>query len=193
MTDVPTARAGARPALLSLLLLLGGCGAPWTVILKSGPPSALAPITQVTMASDQSQMMVNDHPLPQEMAARDPEEQQALADALAGMETAFATGFTNDAGVPTLPAATVPLEGEARLTVRWTFIDPGKYAFIYARDSVLRARVVFSVGDAVVDEIEIERTVDANRRQGSIVERLRIGGEEIGRLAAKYFVEARQQ
>jgi len=176
---------------LVALALLSSCGPPWTVIVQSGPPSALASVQQLTVAADRSQMMISQRPLQQELAARDPNEQQALLEAIATMESSFATGFASQGGVPTLPATTAPLPNEARITVRWTYLDPGKYAFVYARDTRITTRVVFTIGATVVDEIEITRGVDANSRQGSIVERVTIGGEAVGRIAGKYLANAR--
>ncbi|RLB50640.1 MAG: hypothetical protein DRJ42_18425 [Deltaproteobacteria bacterium] len=177
--------------IASLALLSASCSPPWTVIVKSGPPSALAAVQQFSVAADRSQMMVGDHSLNDELANRDPEEQQALLEAIAGMETSFAAGFSAQSRMPTLPATTAPMPNEARITIRWTYVDPGKYVFVYARDSVITARILFTVGATVVDEIEITRSVDANRRQGSIVERLNIGGDTIGRLAGKYVAQVR--
>jgi hypothetical protein len=181
------------PLIAALALtLLAACGPPWTVIARSGPPSALAPVTEITLAADRSQMMISsDRMLEAELAARTPEERQALLDAIAGMESSFATGFAGQAGIPTLPAGAEPKPGEARITVRWTYLDPGKYAFIYKRDSQITARIVYTIGATVVDEIEITRSVGASRRQASIVERLNIGGDQIGRLAGKYLANAR--
>lgn len=178
-------------ALIPVALAAASCSPPWTVIVRSGPPSALAPIQQFSLAADRSQMMVGRHSLPEELNGREPAEQQALLEAIAAMETAFSGGFTAQSGMPTLPATTAPMANEGRITIRWTFLDPGKYAFVYARDSVLTARILFTVGATVVDEIEITRKVDANPRQGSILERLNIGGDAMGRLAGKYVVQER--
>jgi hypothetical protein len=173
--------------LAAVSSLLISCGPPWTVIVKSGPPSALAGVQQFSVAADRSQMMISSNrTLDAEVAARDPEDGQALLAAVAAMESSFATGFASQGGVPTIPATADPQPNEARVTIRWLYLDPGKYAFVYARDTDVRARVVFTVGASVVDEIEIRRVVDANSRQGSIQERVNIAGEQIGRLAGKY-------
>ena len=115
-----------------------------------------------------------------------PTRARALLAAITMMESSFATGFASQGGVPTIPATQPPQPNEARVTIRWLYLDPGKYAFVYARDTDVRARVVFTVGAAVVDEIEIRRVVDSNSRQGSINERVNIAGEQIGRLAGKF-------
>ncbi len=182
-----------RIALLAASsLLVISCGPPWTVIVQSGPPSALAGVQQFSVAADRSQLMISSNrTLDAELAARDPDEAQALVSAITTMESSFGTGFASQAGVPTIPGTAPPQPNEARVTVRWVFLDPGKYAFVYARDTDVRARIVFTVGASVVDEIEIRRVVDANSRQGSIVERMQIAGEQVGRLAGKYVQRAR--
>lgn len=178
--------------VLALATLSSACGPPWTIITQSGPPSALASVQQVSVVADRSQMMISSNrSLEAELAARDPNEAQALLAAISGMESSFATGLASQAGLPTMPAAADPGPQEARVTVRWIFLDPGKYAFVYARDTQITARIVFTIGATVVDEIEITRKVDANSRQGSIVERVNIGGDAVGRLAGRYLANAR--
>ncbi len=155
--------------------------------MQSGPPSALAGVQQFSVAADRSQLMISSgRTLEAELAARDPDEAQALVNALSLMESSFSTGFAGQSGVPTIPGTAPPQPNEARVTIRWVFLDPGKYAFVYARDADVRARVVFTIGPNVVDEIEIRRVVNASSRQASINERVQIAGEQIGRLAGKY-------
>ena len=182
-------RMRSSTRVLSLLAVLGlsACGgAPWEVIMQSGPPSALLSVNQLSIAVDSTQLMVNGKPVAEVNA-----EEDDFPGAVSGMEAAFGTAFQGYSGVPIVPAMGPPQPQEFRVTARFVEVDPGKYAFVYARDTVLVARVVFTFGMNVVDEIEVRTVVDASRRQPSIVQRMQIAGRITGERGAQYFRQAR--
>ncbi|HJK95113.1 MAG TPA: hypothetical protein RMH85_25570 [Polyangiaceae bacterium LLY-WYZ-15_(1-7)] len=175
-------------ALLAALLIGGvGCGPPWQVIQQSGPPSALRGAQQVSVATDFSQLMIRNRTLDQEMAARDPNEQAAMQEVINVMDQNFRQELSLRLGVPVVPAQGPPQPGEVRVVARWTYMDMGKYAVIYARDTDLRTRLVWSVGPQVVDEIEVRAVRNADRYHPAIVQRVGAAAQVTAQLAARFF------
>jgi len=172
---------------------MAGCGPPWRVIRQSGPPSALRGATQVIVATDLSAMYVNGKTVDQVMAERSPDEQRAMGEAIAALQTGFIQGFATNTRVSAPVAQGPPMRGEGvRVTARFTNVDPGKYAFVYTRDTMVTARIVWTIDGQVVDEIETTRRVDASMSQPAIIQRMRIGGRRTGELAASFFRRARR-
>jgi hypothetical protein len=178
----------SRWLLLSIpaLVLVASCGPPWRVIVQSGPPSALAGVPALTISTDSSTLSVNGKSLQQVYA-----EEESFPEAVSNMESGFLSGFTQYAGVPVTPMPTPPGPQEVRVVARFSEVDPGKYAFIYARDTVLTTHVLFIMGGQVVDEIQITRKVSASMSQPAIIQRMRIAGQLSGELAARFFRRAR--
>jgi hypothetical protein len=174
-------------AVAPLLLLLASCGPPWRVIVQSGPPSALTGVTALTMSVDSSALVVNGKPM-QQVIAEEPDFPQAVQN----MEAGFMTIFTQQAGVPVTPMQTPPGPQEVRVVARFTEVDPGKYAVIYRRNTVLTAHIMFIMNGQVVDEIQTVRQAEASLSQPSIIQRMGIAGRLTGELAAKFFRRAQQ-
>ncbi len=174
------------------LLLASGCGAPWTTLVQSGPPSAIAGAQQLTYASDFSSLIMDGQPIAQILAQESPEEQGNIQSAFQAMESEFLQAFASNVHVPVTPAAGPPQPGEVRLTAVFTDIRRG------ARGPMGRATGVtvhfqFSVGGQVTDEAEASCALSPSLTRASRTRRMTSCAERLGRLAARYFNSEQQR
>ena len=177
---------------MCVVVLVVGCAAPWRVVVQSGPPSELAQIEQLSVATDFSELSIDGEPLRQFLAQRPREENQAFQEVLRSMDEGFRAELQNRMQVPLAHAAAPPGRREARLTARFVELRQGKYGFAYKLPSELRTRLRWTIGHRLVDEIETFVRVGANRQRPSIIQRLRIAATISARYAAAFFRESKQ-
>lgn len=173
-------------ALTFGFLLVVGCGVPWAVTVQSGPPSAIAGATQITYASEFSQLIMDGQPAAELLAQQDPNEQANIQQALQEMDQEFINNFASRANVTVTPATAPPQEGEIRMTGLYTYVDRGARGPI-GRSTVVTMRYSFSVSGQVVDEAEMSRSMKPSLTRSSIARRMRAVAGQLGSYGAKYF------
>ncbi|MEM9068402.1 MAG: hypothetical protein AAGE52_07840 [Myxococcota bacterium] len=170
----------------ALVLLAAGCGAPWAVVVQSGPPSAIAGATQLTYASDFNQLILDGQPVANLLAAESPDEQANLQAAFQQMDQEFLGTFTGRANAAVAPAAGPPQPGEVRLTAIYENIQRGARGPIGSPTRVTM-RFSLSVGGQVTDEVQMSRAISPSLTRSSVARRLHAIGRQLGDYAGRFF------
>jgi hypothetical protein len=181
----------ATPTFLYLALALTTLACvPYQVIVQSGPPSALAGATTMTIRYDYSQIAISDKRMSEQqwLDSREKDEHrntylktkesantgvsEGLVKKISGVQ--FATG---DA-----PAGTI------QITVFYMEWEEGMYAAVVAWPSKITARVQFSKDGQVLDEIQIHVEEQASMVTANPEQRFLTCGKRIGEWTAHYIV-----
>jgi hypothetical protein len=180
-------------ALAGALLLATGC-TPWSVIRESGPPSALKGAPRIEVSFDYSQASLGGMSEAAWIARQPPDEQAAYAEVKRNMDEAFLAALARTAGVSVIPVApgVPPSQEAAQLIVRYTFIEQGKYAVFFRMNSEVQAILAWGRSGQITDEIQIQRTVEAELSRPAIIQRMRVATDQLGELGAKFFRQAQE-
>ncbi len=179
-------------SLFVFTLLIAGCGAPWTTVVQSGPPSAIAGATQVSYAADFDSSTLDEQPLNQLLAQASPDERSSIESALREMDQEFLQAFASEVDVPVVPAAGSPQPGEVRLTAVFAHIQRGARGPIGAPTRVTM-RFRFSVDGQVTDEAEASCRIGPSLARSSATRRMNACARKLGGYAARYFDSERQR
>ncbi len=178
--------------VLSLFVLFAcaACAPPWTVVRKSGPPSALQGAQSVGIFFDYSQAMVDGQPEQSFLANNDDVDAAAK---LQSVKDAFEAGVM-DGALRSMPVQVgKQMQGaDVAVTVRVDSLVRGKYAFIYARDTEAFVTALWSRGQTLTDEIRYNTRVQASAQQPSIIQRAEIAGRDVGNILGRFFRHAQQ-
>jgi hypothetical protein len=166
-----------------------GCGPPWRVIKQSGPPSALADIQSLGVKFDYSRISLGGKSEQQFLASKSEEERAKFQEVKSTMDNAFLIGLRSR--LPDLLVRQDTGQEDATLTVRYTMLEQGKYAVVFAMDTELAAHLAFARNGAVTDEIAVDTAVDATVTQPAILQRVKIAAERLADLGAQYVRQAR--
>ncbi len=183
-------RATPVAMLLALALTTLAC-VPYQIIAQSGPPSALAGATAMTLAYDYTQIAISDKRMSEQQWLETREKEEHRTTYLETKESAnqgVGEGLSSKIsgvqfGVGVAPAGTI------QITVVYTEWEEGMYAGVVAWPSKITARVVFSKDGQVVDEIQIHVEEQASLYTPAPQQRLRTCGKRIGENAARYILE----
>lgn len=183
----------SRVGLLALLVgVLSGCGSAWKVVRVSGPPSALTSVTDVAVAFDYSQMIIEGKY--QEKAwldvktAEDPKYPETWADLKGRFENAVLNGVrVQYPGAHMVSSG----QGQAVMVVRPQSFQLGKFIPFYNPPTVINANLGFDVGGQITDEINVTRMYPASVTQPSVFNHIGHVGDGIGRLGGA-FLESRR-
>ncbi|MFO0594889.1 MAG: hypothetical protein U0228_06285 [Myxococcaceae bacterium] len=162
------------------------CGPPWKVIKASGPPSALEGKTDVGVAFDYSELVVDGKPLSQWMELKtkeDPKYPETWANLMGKFETGVMSTFSS--GFAGAHLATQS-PGAAQVIVSVKTFQMGKYIVIGQIPTVMNVHIQGKVGEAVTDEIMITRSFPASVVQPSVFNHVPHVGEQVGNVAAQF-------
>ena len=180
-------------ALVVAFGVLVGCSSPpWTVIRQSSP-SALRDHQKMTVQVSSESLTMAGEPLESWLAARPEKERTSMQEVIQQTGEGFRVGVDESLSIELASASGPPTPDELRLTAHLVDIIKGKYAVMYSSPSTLRARLVWTVGDVVVDEIETQISVAASVYKPAVLQRMKECGRRTGRRAAKYFESARSR
>jgi hypothetical protein len=171
---------------LGALVIVGIACAPYKVLERSGPPSALAKADEVAVAFDYSNMrmgMLAQKTEEEFQAGKDEEKLDSVKEKM-DLELSKAFAESIDGKV----VGTAP----AKMTVFYTMMQQGKFAPPFVQDTVIRAQCVFSQGETVTDKIETTAIVGASVTQPSIFQRAGVAARMLGKRCAHYYNKSRK-
>ena len=175
-------------SILSALALAGACAAPsLSVIRRSGPPSALAGMTQVAVSLDSRSMSVDGAPLAQYLVGRGPDGPE-MEQIFGEMNQSLVAGVQETSGLgASLATGPTAHPGQIQLAVQYLDVVPGYYRGFSAVDGSVHARVTFMVNGQPTDELDVTtRSRSAPAEQPTIRGRMNACGRRIGQLVGEY-------
>lgn len=171
--------------VIALGLVCSACGhAPWTIVRQAAPDPFVGKNQFTVEGLDFEHVQIGDRPSEAaflaDKAAKEKDDWDA---AKKGMNESFNGGVAET-------GAGLQLAAGAPYIVRplVSFADPGKYAVVYARATVvnLTVQVVDASNQQVLDEIGIMADVGASIYDPSADHRLREAAELLGKLTGRY-------
>lgn len=182
----------SRVGVVALLVgLFSGCGPSWKVVRVSGPPSALTSVTDIAVAFDYSQMIVegrNEKTWTDLKTAEDPKYPETWADLKGRFENAVLEGVrVQYPGAHPVAAG----QGQAVMVIRPQTFQLGKFIPFVMPPTVINSNIAFDVGGQITDEINITRSYPASVTQPSVFNHIGHVGQAIGRVGGA-FLESRR-
>ncbi len=171
--------------IASAALVLGSaCGPPWTVITQSGPPSSIKGASPLTAAFDISEMTVDGTPIAEHKASKG--DKAGDWDVLQSeMDANFVAGLDKR-----LEGVTVTAGSDAPMvTVKYLELKRGRMG-PFAKPTQITARLAWTVGGAVTDEIETTVSVNPSIYRPSASQRLKVCADQLAEKAAAFYKEA---
>ena len=181
-------RVAPALVLLGLALASVACGPPYVILAQSGPPSALAGATAMTIKYDYSQIAISDKRMSEQqwLDSREKDEhRQTYLETKDSANTGFVEGLSGKIAGVQFATGDAPA-GTIQISVVYTEWEEGMYAGVIAWNSKITARVVFSRDGQVVDEIQIHVEESASLYTPAPQQRLHTCGKKVGELAAHY-------
>lgn len=173
-----------------LLGVFSGCGPAWKVVRVSGPPSALAGATDLAVAFDYGQMVVEGKPEADWVAAKTAEDANyptTWADLKGKFEAAVMEGVQSQ--VPSAHRVEAGV-GNAVMVVQMRDFKLGKFIPFYQPPTVMNGNLVFQVGGQGGDEINLVRSYPASITQPSVFNHIGHVGRAIGTAGGQFFNNA---
>lgn len=185
-----------RNAGIGLLFLTGltACGAPYKILQKSGPPSALQNVNTTVIAFDYSRMIVEGMSLDAWMkkkTAEDAEYPKTWLDLQGRWEEAFRLGYSETGGVAEAGTLETQVEnGACKLVVKVLTFTMGKYFVVSSTATAMETEIEFIVDSEVSDVIATQAAQAAGAFNPSVFQHVKPVGTKLGQAAGKYFTEA---
>ena len=168
-------------------VLVGGIAcAPYKVIERSGPPSALAKADEVVVAFDYSQLRMGMLAQQSEEEFQEGKDVEKFESVKEKMDLELSTAFAES--IDGKVAAAAPM----KMTVFYTMMQQGKFAPPFVQDTVIKAQCVFAQGETVTDKIETIAQVPASVTQPSIYQRAGVAARLLGKRCAHYYNKSRK-
>ncbi len=171
--------------LFAILIGSSAC-APYKVIERSGPPSALAKADEVAVVFDYSQLRLGMLAQKTEEEFQEGKDEKKFDDVKEKMDLELGQAFAES--IDGKVVGTAP----AKMTVFYTMMQQGKFAPPFVQDTVIKAQCVFSDGDTVTDKIETSAVVAASVTQPSIYQRAGVAARLLGKRCAHYYNKSRK-
>lgn len=175
-------KLATRTSLFSAALLVGlfsGCGPSWKVI-KASNPSALAGASDVAVAFDYSQMVVEGKPVADWTAAKTAEDAkypETWNDLMGKFEAAVLDGIKGS-----YPTAHPVAAGPAAVTMVVTpkTFKMGKFIPFVMPPTMIDSSLVFQVGGQTTDEIKMMYSYPSSLTQPSVFNHISHVGRNFG-------------
>lgn len=182
----PLRRFALAFALVAAPLVGTAACKPYAVVQQSGPPSALAGMTSMTVSFDWSKVRVlNKNSEAEYLAEKEPAEREDFAKIKLETDAAILEGM-RDRGLNAAPAA----EGTpADLVVAYTYVQTGIYTPVFSSPSKVEARFSWQREGKVTDVIDTRATIGASLTTPSDHQRMEMAGRNIGKVAAKFVAD----
>jgi hypothetical protein len=181
------ARAPTRKLHLLTLLafcLLVACG-PWTVIVQSGPPSALLGMNAIGVTFDYSQIAIGGKRQSEQdwLATREKEEhRQTYLQTKAEANRGMIQGVQKKLGGVAIAEGAAPAGG-VQMNIVYLEWEEGVFTAVFNVASKIKARVQFIKDGRIVDEIEVMHQEAATMYMPTPQQRLFRAGEILGERA----------
>jgi hypothetical protein len=171
--------------VLTLGLVCAACGhPPWTIVRQATPDPFVGKNQFTALTLDFSRVQVGDRPTEAAfLADKEAKEKDDWEATKKGMNESFNTSVAEaGAGLVFAPGAPYVVKPIV------SFADPGKYAYVYNRATVVNMtiQVVDASNQQVLDEIGVRAAVGASIYDPSADHRLREAAEMLGKLTARY-------
>ncbi len=199
----PWDAGGGRPARLlgwcavvAIGLMAAGCS-PWRVVQRSGPPSALKGAKAVSVAYDDSGMTVHGiwgwSPIQVYRGKMNETQRKKFEDVVANANKSLFAGLhAGLPGVKTSQATGKAAADEVRVTFKHLRLRQGKFAVVFAVPTEMNVQAVWSVGDRVVDIIQVATSVESTITTPSIHQRVSMASRRLGGWTANFFNKIQQ-
>jgi hypothetical protein len=178
---------------------LAGCADPWHVIVQSAPDPFVGQRRFGVLPIDYAGLMIGNKPEPIYLAEKDAGQRASFMEDKAALNDRFLEALRAEgqhANLDIVPASG-PADAPFMIRPSIAFIEPGFYAGVVARPSMVEMRVRITAPDGrILDEIALAHgtspnsgfsvggiAVPVNPSSGG---RLRSDGEELGKLVASY-------
>jgi hypothetical protein len=185
----------ALPILAVLMLALTSMGcAHYEVLKQSGPPSAMAGMTNLAVTYDYSQIAISDKRMSEQqwLETREKDEhRQTYLETKESANTGIVEGLNKKMGGVTVTVGEAAA-GAVQATVVYEFWEEGVYAGVIAWPSKITARVVFSKDGQVIDEIRVKTEEAASMVTPAPQQRLHTCGKRLGEFTAEYILAVTQ-
>lgn len=184
-------------AAVACALVATACGAPYQIIRRSGPPSALKNIQNVVVQFDYAQMMVEGMAETDWVTRKTEEDADyptTWADLKGRLESAYGQGFLASAKVGRMaPLGEAPQAGEGVLIVRPTTFKLGKYIPFVMPNTVVDANVSFVIDGQETDVIRVVAAQAPSIVSPSVFNHIGPVGNRLGNNSGRFFVAMRAQ
>ncbi len=183
-------KLNSRFGILGALLvagLLSGCGPGWKV-LRASDPTALGAASNVALAFDYSQMVVEGKPLEEFKAAKlaeDPKYAETWSELISKFESFTLEGLKGS--FPNAHPASMG-RGDVTVTIRPNKFGMGKYIVVSSWPTVMDVVVAAHAGEAGdnTDEIQFQRSYPASMTQPSVFQHIGYVGQQIGQVTGRF-------
>jgi hypothetical protein len=175
--------------LLGLALTSLAC-TPYKIIVQSGPPSALAGATTMTIRYDYSQVAISNKRMSEQqwLDSREKDEHRnTYLETKESANTGISEGLVKKISGVQFANGEAPA-GTIQITVFYLEWEEGMYAGPVAWPSKITASVQFSRDGQVLDEIQMHVEEQASLVTPAPQQRLHTCGKRIGEYAAHYIV-----
>lgn len=170
---------------------VGVACAPYAIVQQSGPPSALKGLSDVAVKFDWSQVQVLGKSEQEYLSEKNDEEKADFAKIKLETDAAILQGLQDNGGGARFAAAAAELDPNApHVVVQYGYVQTGIYTHVYNVPSKVVTRFHWSRDGKVTDVIETSSTIGASLTTPSDHQRMEMAGRNVGRAAAKYFLDA---
>lgn len=175
-------------ALLTSAAAAPGC-APYSVVQRSGPPSALQGAKQVLVRFDWSEVQVLDKSEAEYLAEKSAEERADFAQIKTETDAAILRGMQDQAQV-FAPAGAEVDPNATLVVVHYGYVQTGIFTPVFSLPSKLAVRFAWSREGKVTDVIETNAAIGASMSTPSDHQRMEMAGKLVGKAAGRFFVRA---
>ncbi len=172
-------------ALLWALLAATGCGPRWVVLRQAIPDPLLGAQVFYVEPIHFDPPMVGDKTEGEYLSEKDPGQRQSWQTDKHDTAERYLAAVVEAS--PTLKFATQPAPGVFIVRPIVSFIEPGFYAAVVARSTEVQMRVQVLASDgAILDEFTVRSYIGASMIYPASGTRMRLAGEDLGRVTADY-------
>lgn len=182
---------------LALALVAAGAPAltactPYAVVQQSVDPSALKGVRDVTVSYDWTQARWNGETEGEYVAKKSAEERADHEVLKAETNAAIVQALRDTVGAPyTFNVHSAPPGvGELRVVIQHADVQPGIFTYVYNKPARVLTRFIWIRDGKVTDIIDTDTTIGASLTTASDHQRMQLAGRNLGRAAARYFVDA---
>lgn len=176
--------------LLAIACFMVAC-APYKVIQRSGPPSALAGMDTLYVQFDYSRVQISSDRMSEAQWLETREKEQhrnTYLETKNSANTGILGGLSNKLEINVAEGAAPA--GAVQATVTYLEWEEGLYAKVVAWPSRVVAHVIFSIDGEVVDEIKV-----ASQEQSTLImvtpqQRISVIGKRLGQNTARFIAKA---
>jgi hypothetical protein len=171
--------------LFALLALLSGCGPRWAILAQAMPDPLLGAHNFYVEPIHYDPPRIGQKTEPEYLADKSPDQQDSWRIDKSETSSRYASELIKES--PQLQFLAQPAPGVFIVRPIVSFIEPGFYAGIVAMATDVHMRIQILASDgSLVDEIAVRSVIGASMIYPASGSRLRLAGEDLGRVTADY-------